>query len=314
MSATNTLQIPVLGAPRSAVDGASAIEIDKAHAAANDTRPPADVVETASPRAEAVDEKRVDATRRFDWRGWVLPVAFIALWALVTSRGWVNTKLIVPPSDVAKAGAKALSDPEFYVGVAYSLGRDLSGALIGSLAGVALGTLLGVSRWANRLIGPTFHTLRQISLFAWLPLLSSFLGVGEAAKVVFIAFSAFYPVVLATLEGVKGVSATHAEVAQVYGFNRRQLLFRLILPSASPQILNGLRLGLIYAWLATIGAEFLLASVGSGLGSTVFRGRAAFNVGLIIFGMLAIGLIGTALNKVATRIEQRALRWRAPQA
>ena len=305
MSASKALTLPTLTA--SSVD---------------DTLPPVDL---AKPAEAANDREghRADAAATvtparvlpgIDLRGWVLPVAFVLLWALATSRGWVNTKLIVPPADVAQAAAKSLSSADFYTGVAYSLARDLSGFLIGGLAGVALGTLLGVSRWADRLIGPTFHTLRQISLFAWLPLLSSFLGVGESAKVVFIAFSAFYPVVLATLEGVKGVTMAHAEVAKVYGFNRRQLLFRLILPAASPQILGGLRLGLTYAWLATIGAEFLLASVGAGLGTTVFRGRAAFNVGLIVFGMLAIGLIGTALNKLAARAEARLLRWRAPQS
>jgi sulfonate transport system permease protein len=304
MSASNTLTVSDLAsdaAPDRAAGAGAVLRLAEASAVSAGDEP-----------ARAGTSRGLQVWR--GWRGWVLPAALVAVWYGVTRLGWVNTKLIVPPADVVSAGAKALADQEFYVGVGYSLGRDLIGFSLGSLAGVALGLLLGVSRWADRLIGPTFHTLRQISLFAWLPLLSSFLGVGDPAKVVFIAFSAFYPVVLAMLEGVRGVSLAHAEVARVYGFSRTQLLLRLILPSASPQIIGGLRLGLIYAWLATIGSEYLLASVGSGLGSTVFRGRASFNVGLIIFGMLAIGLIGTLLNKLAAWAEERALRWRAPQA
>lgn len=180
------------------------------------------------------------------------------------------------------------------------------------MIGIAVGSLIGASRLADKIIGPTFHTARQISLFAWLPLLSALVGTGELSKVIFIGFSAFYPVVLGTLDGVRSVTAAHAEVAKVYGFTRRQIFTKLILPAAAPQILSGLRLGLIYAWLATIGAEFLLVNDGQGLGNTVFKGRMAFNVELILFGLLAIALIGNAFNRLAGRAEQRLLRWRTP--
>ncbi len=254
-----------------------------------------------------------DPTQRFDWRGWVLPLAFIALWVTATQLHWVNTKLIVPPLGVLKTAWQELQQASLYEGVALSLWRDLSGFAIGAIAGVAVGTLIGVSRLADKLIGPTFHTLRQISLFAWLPLLSAILGTGDSAKILFIAFSTFYPVVLGTLEGVKGVSQAHAEVARVYQFSAWQTLRRLVWPSAAPQILGGLRLGLLYAWLATIGAEFLLVNDGHGIGNIVFKGRNSFNVELILFGMVAIGVVGLVFNRLASLAEQRLLRWRAPQ-
>jgi len=248
--------------------------------------------------------------RSFDWRGLVLPAALLAAWAAVTAAHWVDTRLIVPPAGVFHTALRSIADPSFHLGVLYSVGRDLAGFALGALGGVALGTLLGVSRLAERLIGPTFHTVRQIALFAWLPLLSSWLGYGELGKLVFIALSALYPVALGTFEGVRQITASQAEVARVYGFNRRQLLFRLILPAASPQIATGLSLGLVYAWVATIGSEFLLANWGHGLGNIVIKGRAAFNVELIVFGMLVIGLVGTVLNRIAARVEARALHWR----
>lgn len=246
------------------------------------------------------------------WRGAVLPFTLLALWWLVTEAGWVNTRLIVPPAAVLRTGAQALQDPLFYQGVLFSLGRDLAGFTIGGLAGLALGVLMGVSRWADRVLGPTFHTLRQISLFAWLPLLSTWLGYGELSKLVFISLSALYPVALGTFEGVRGVSRAHAEVARVYRFTRLQVLTRLVLPAAAPQIATGLTLGLVYAWVATIGSEFLLANWGHGLGNVIIKARAAFNVELIVFGMLAIGLVGALLNRVAAHLEARALPWRAP--
>ncbi|MCX7257832.1 MAG: ABC transporter permease [Polaromonas sp.] len=250
----------------------------------------------------------------FNWRGLVLPLAIVLVWYGVTALNLVNTKLIVPPAGVVAQGLKELANGNFYLGIGLSLWRDLSGFSLGALAGIAVGALIGVSRLADKVIGPTFHTARQISLFAWLPLLSALVGTGDLSKIIFIGFSAFYPVVLGTLEGVRGVSRAHAEVARVYGFTPAQVFFKLILPAASPQILAGLRLGLIYAWLATIGAEYLLVNDGQGIGNTVFKGRMAFNVELILFGLLAIGLVGNVFNRIAAAGERRLLRWRAPAA
>jgi len=247
-------------------------------------------------------------TCRIDLRGWVLPLTLLALWWALTAAGWVNTKLIVPPGNVLHVAATTLSDAAFWQGTLFSVTRDVSGFIVGALGGVALGSLLVASRWADRLIGPSFHTMRQISLFAWLPLLSTWFGYGELAKLVFISLSTLYPVALGAFEGVRGVTRAHLEVAKVYRFTRVQLLFRLILPAAAPQIATGLTLGLVCAWVATIGAEFLLANWGNGLGNIIIKGRSAFNVELIIVGMLAIGLVGTVLNRIAARLEAHALR------
>ena len=246
-----------------------------------------------------------------DWRGVVLPLGFLTLWSLASLLHWVDARLVPSPWQVLDSAWTTITGTRFFGAVGASLARDLAGFALGALGGIALGTLLGLSRWAERLLGPTFHTLRQISLFAWIPLLSIWLGYNNVSRVVFIAVSTFYPVTLAAFEGVRSVTRAQVEVARVYGFSRIQLLSRLILPAASPQILAGLHLGLIYAWLATIGAEFLLPAYGDiGVGDTVIKGRSAFNVPLVIFGMLVIGGIGAFFNRVAARVEARALRWR----
>jgi len=250
--------------------------------------------------------------RDTDLRGFVLPLAFLVLWYLVTALQLVNTKLIVPPAAVVAAAWDVVGSGQLLTGLRASLVRDLSGFAAGSGAGILFGLLLGVSRWAERLVGPTFHTLKQISLFAWLPLLSTWLGTGESAKILFIALSAFYPVALNTFEGVRSVTRAQFEVARVLGFGRLQRLFRLVLPAASAQIATGLHLALLYAWLATIGAEYLLGSSAQGVGSVVIRGKATFHVELIVVGMLLIGLVGMGLNRLAALVEGRVLHWRGP--
>lgn len=247
-----------------------------------------------------------------DLRGFVLPLAFLLLWYVVTAMQLVNTKLIVPPGAVVASAWQVITSGQLFTGLQASLTRDIAGFAAGGTAGILFGLVLGVSRWAERLVGPTFHTLKQISLFAWLPLLSTWLGTGEAAKILFIALSAFYPVALGTFEGVRSVTRAQVEVARVLGFDRRQLAWRLILPAAAPQIATGLHLALLYAWLATIGAEYLLGSSAQGIGSVVIRGKATFHVELIIVGMLLIGLVGMVLNRLATLVESRVLHWRGP--
>lgn len=249
--------------------------------------------------------------QQWNWRGLVLPLSFVAGWAGVAGSGWVDTKLIVPPWAVVEAAWRFVSDGGFAEGLAASLGRYLAGYAPGGVGGVALGVLMGMSRSASRVIGPSFHTLRQISLFAWLPLISTWLGTGDSARIVLIALSALYPAALGAFEGVAGVSRQWLEVGRVHAFTRAQTLWRLVLPAAAPQIANGLRLALIYAWLATVGSELLLVQYGAGIGDAVMRGRAAFDVALVVFGMLVIGVIGAACNHVAARIEARVVHWRA---
>jgi sulfonate transport system permease protein len=115
--------------------------------------------------------------------------------------------------------------------------------------------------------------------------------------------------VLNTFEGIRAVPADLLEVARVLRFNRTQVLWRVVLPSAAPSIFAGIHLGLIYAWLATLGAEYLLVS-GKGIGNTMTDGRENFWMDLVIFGVIVVGLVGFTLNWIASRIESRLLAWR----
>ena len=134
-------------------------------------------------------------------------------------------------------------------------------------------------------------------------------GLGDAAKVAFLSLAAFFPVVLNTYEGIRSVPRELVEVARVLRFTRWQLLWRVVLPGATPSIFAGIHLALIYAWLATLGAEYLLVS-GQGIGDTMIDGREHFKMDLVLFGVVVVGLVGFALNWIATRIERRLLAWR----
>ncbi|MGI4813813.1 MAG: ABC transporter permease [Janthinobacterium lividum] len=244
-------------------------------------------------------------------RGAVLPVLFLAYWYLVYATGWTDSKLFVPISKVLQTAWHMSVSGELATAIAASLARDLSGFIIGSTIGLLGGVLLGVSRWSERIAGPTLHTLKQISLFAWIPLITVWFGLGETSKVVFIALAAFFPLLLNTLEGVAGVSRDFVDVARVFKFTRWQLLVRVILPASLPSVFNGIYLALVSSWVATLGAEYLMSS-GGGLGNLLTDGRENFLMDEVIVGMVLVGIIGFAMHALAARLEARLLRWRPP--
>ena len=242
-------------------------------------------------------------------RGFVIPVLLVTAWWAAVRFGWLTSPLLVAPGKVWQTGVEQVASGKVFGALGASLWRDLIGFAIGAGAGLGVGALLGASRLAEKLVGPSFHTLKQISLFAWIPLLSVWFGLGDAAKVAFLSLAAFFPVVLNTFEGIRSVPPDLLEVARVLKFTPAQRWRNVILPAASPSIFAGIHLGLIYAWLATLGAEYLLVS-GRGIGNLMIDGRERFWMDLVLFGVFVVGLVGFTLNWIASRIEARALAWR----
>jgi sulfonate transport system permease protein len=242
-------------------------------------------------------------------RAVVAPLAILAVWVFITQLKLVNPHLVVGPERVVSRFWTELRDGELVTQLLASLRRDLLGFLLGASGGVLVGSAMGLSQVYDRLFGPSFHAAKQVAIFAWIPLMSVWLGTGEQAKVAFIGLSAFYPVVIATYQGIRGTAREHLEVARAYKFSRWQTFRKVVWPSALPAVLSGFHLGLIYAWLGTIGAEYLLAP-GYGVGNVMISGRESLAMDKVLLGIVLVGGVGMALNAVATRIETHLLRWR----
>jgi len=243
-------------------------------------------------------------------RGWILPALAFAIWASA-SRGrggaWVS------PRDVIDAGLALARTGQLWIALGSSLARLVTGFIIGSLLGVAVGTAFGTSRAAERIFAPTFHAFRQVSLFAWIPLIAMWFGLGESSKIAVLSYSAFFPMLINTFEGVRGVSREHLEAAKVFAFTRTQILFHVVLPAALPSIFTGITLAIIYSWVATLGAEYLLTS-SVGIGTILIEGREHGRMEQVLFGLFLVGAVGLGLNFLSGRIESHFLRWRGTSA
>ena len=253
------------------------------------------------------------STRGDVYRALALPLALVVAWELSTRYGLVNTRLLVPPTLVAQRALSELREGALLSQLVASLARDLGGAALGSLFGVLVGSVMGVSRLGERLLGPSFHAAKQVAIFAWIPLMSVWLGTGETAKVVFIALAAFYPVAVNTFEGIRSVSPAHVEVAKVFRYTPLQVFRRVVLPAAAPSIFTGVKVGLVYAWLGTIGAEYLLAAA-PGIGNLMIDGRESFQMDKVLLGVIVVGAVGFAISAAASALEAKILGWRALRA
>jgi sulfonate transport system permease protein len=244
-------------------------------------------------------------------RGAVLPTLLFVVWELTSHSGAVDPRILPPLELVAQTAFNQVAHEGLLRNLAASLLRDFAGFSIGSLIGIVTGTILGLSRAADRIFMPSFNGLRQIAILAWIPLISIWFGVGEAAKIVFIIAAALVPVVLNTHEGIRGASTQLVDVARTLTFTRWQLVTRLYLPSALPSIATGVHLALIYAWVASIGAEYFM-TIGPGIGGLIIAGRERFQMDLVILGILILGLVGYLINCGASAVETRLLGWQKP--
>jgi len=237
-----------------------------------------------------------------------LPILVLLAWSVATHFGWLDVRLWSSPELVLQGGWSALRDGSLAAALKASLARNLIGFAIGASAGLSLGLVLALLPLVDTLLEPTLNAARQVALFAWVPFLSLWLGNGEEGRIAFIALAAFFPVLLNTHLGARQVDAKHIEVARILGLKPYRLILKVILPSALPSLMTGLRLGLIYAWLATIGAEYLFSST-TGIGALMMDARELFRMDQVILGMAVVGAVGFSLNILLSRLGHLPL-WR----
>ena len=243
------------------------------------------------------------------WQSLLLPIALLALWQASSSLGWVDPNILTSPLGVLRTLFSGLADGTLSEALLLSLQRTLTGLVLGGGAGLLVGLLLGLSHRAERVLGPSLTAVRQVALFAWVPLLTAWFGLGEGAKAVFVALAAFFPLLIATQRGIAGLSPQLGEAARTLRLGLLQRLRLLVLPGAAPAIFAGLRLSLIYAWLGTIGAEYFMPSDG-GIASLMIGAQQLFRMDQVMAAMVLIGLVGALLGTLGQRLESRATRWR----
>lgn len=241
-------------------------------------------------------------------KGALLPVALLAAWQWASGQGASAAYIFVPLPLLWDSLLQLLSSGELWLHLKVSLGRTLTGIALGGTVGIATGTLMAQSRMAERLIGPLYHSIRQVPLLGLIPLLGLWVGSGDAAKLLVVAIAAFYPTTLNTCEGIRNVEQRLREVGQVLTLTQWQTFRRVLLPAATPAIVTGLTHALAFSWLACMGGELLFAA-GPGIGSLLLNGEVAGRMDVVLLAVVVIALVAQAMNAVLYRVARRIHRF-----
>ncbi|WP_256590513.1 ABC transporter permease [Pseudomonas sp. LB-090624] len=240
---------------------------------------------------------------------WVLPALLFLIWFLNVQLGTVNSNILVSPVQVLIK----LWHGVIYGDMAHALYESLRFTMIGLLVGGGLGIFtgvgLGLSKTVERACGPVLAVIRHVAIFAWVPLITAWLGLGDEAKVAFIALACFSPLLVATQAGVANLSPQLNEAARVMRLRFWHRMTKLILPGVLSSVFSGLRVSLIYAWLATIGAEYFITTT-SGIGSYMIAAQQLFRIDDVMAAMVLIGITGAIIHKLGYQFERLASSWR----
>ena len=245
------------------------------------------------------------------WERLLWPLATFAVLLAVwhVSVVWTATKIFPSPMEVLKGMRELLHKDVLWRDIADSLRRVVLGFGAAALVGIPLGLALGWYPAANQVVNPAMQILRPISPIAWIPVAIILFGVGDHAATSLIFLGAFFPIVVACIDGVANVPAVFRRAARNFGLSPAEILARVVFPAALPQIIVGLRLALGIAWLVVVAAE--MVAVDSGLGYLVIDSRnSGKRYDLVVAAMLLIGVIGLLLDVAFRRLERiRSVRW-----
>ena len=148
----------------------------------------------------------------------------------------------------------------------------------------------------NRLLSNTINALRVVPGISWLPLAMVWFGIGMRTTVFLVALAAFFPIYLNTAAGARQVNPIHYRAGAMLGVNRLRGVFAILLPSAMPQIISGLRLGLGIVWAYLVLGE--LTGVPNGLGAVIMDARMLGRIDIIMVGIMIIAVVGRTTDLV----------------
>lgn len=246
------------------------------------------------------------------FRRLISPVALVLGWQLASSSGLLPASKLAAPATIFGAFWSLVSSGALATNLGVSLARVAVGLSIGVVTGTTLAVLAGLSRKGEDAVDPPLQMLRTLPHLGLIPLLILWFGIGEVPKIALIAFAALFPIYLTLLGGIRAVDPKLIEAGQVFGLDRVGLIRHVILPSALPPALVGLRYACGVAWLSLVVVEQVNAD--RGIGYLIMDARDFLRTDIIVVGLLVYAALGLITDGLVRLIERRALVWRPSAA
>lgn len=247
------------------------------------------------------------------WRiaSFAVAAGFVGLWQLVANFKLISPVFLPGPDRAWAALMRGLATGDLTSKLVGTLEHMAYGWLAASIAGIALGALIGSSRLMRAYIAPSLEFLRPLPVSAIIPVAIAMLGLTQGMALFVIAFGAVWPIMLATIHGFAAVEPRLYEVARALQMSRSAVVFKIALPSALPDILAGMRLSLTVALILAVVCEVLAGL--DGLGHWVLLSARAFRSADLFAGVILLGAMGYVTSVAMSLAERRLLAWQSPR-
>ena len=239
-------------------------------------------------------------------------VVLIALWFLVTNMGWVKPLFLPSPQAVFKQFVEyltgAANDKPLWQHFLASILRVSVAFWLAFVTAVPIGIAMGMSRVWRGIFDPPLEFYRPLPPLAYLPLIIIWFGIDETPKVLLIFLSCFAPLALAARSGMRSASQEQINAAYSMGASYLQVIRHVILPSALPDILIGMRIAIGFGWTTLVAAEMVAANVG--LGQMVLNASNFLRTDIVVMGIIVIGVVAYTFDLLMRWVERKLVPWK----
>lgn len=242
----------------------------------------------------------------------VTVIVLFALWFLVTNMGWVKPLFLPSPQAVLQQFYEYLTgqanDKPLWQHFMASMLRVFSAFALACVTAIPVGIAMGMSRVARGIFDPPLEFYRPLPPLAYLPLIIIWFGIDEVPKVLLIFLSCFAPLALAARSGMRSASQEQINAAYSMGASYMQVIRHVILPSALPDILVGMRIAIGFGWTTLVAAEMVAANMG--LGQMVLNASNFLRTDIVIMGIIVIGVVAYLFDLLMRWLERRLVPWK----
>jgi NitT/TauT family transport system permease protein len=241
----------------------------------------------------------------FNYKGLLFVVFVIAAWQVLKVTGVISSEYIPSPQNVYNAAADLIREGGFFGPLLHTAGSTVLGWAIASVIGVGLGIAMANTRWLWVYSMASVDVLRSIPAITFVPVVVLIFGFSVKAELILIVYVSIWPIMLSTLHGLLAVSQAHRDVARMMRLPRAHVIRKIVLPSATPEIVVGLRLGMALSLTLAVVSELL--GNPQGLGYALSQQENNLNPARMFVFVILIGLLGFVFNAILVRVARVAL-------
>ncbi|HEY2818319.1 MAG TPA: ABC transporter permease subunit [Casimicrobiaceae bacterium] len=233
-------------------------------------------------------------------------VVLLIGWEALARSGLLFRDVVPTLGAISRAVATLVSRPVFYVNLGWTVGEVVLGLFAGGIAGLLVGLLLGGNRFLGHAFEPYLYYLGPTPKIIFFPVMIMWFGVGPTSKMALGALSCFFPIALSTAAGMRQIDAVLVRVGQSFRASTAQMVTKIYLPAMREPIVNGVRLGLGVAVIATLLAETKLSN--RGIGYLIIQAYSTFDMPRMYATLIVLFALAIGANALVSRFSTDRIR------